>query len=155
MKCLVALAVCFVLACTSSALTLRRTSVAKCQIKSSGKDAPDTPTPSFFIPAADKKMYEEGMQQMLENMVGQAAAASGGTTDLSFKVECKDSNERDVTCAMCIYDEMSEDQTHKLVGQTLSVPLMNCMDGKFSHRTKMPNSEYHPVCYPQQKSATA
>ncbi|OEH79208.1 transmembrane protein [Cyclospora cayetanensis] len=105
------------------------------------------PLSSFFVPASDRAMYEEGLRDYLQQIGAQASELS---------VVCAPYlSSEPLTCQLCMYNEVSRDLKHVRHGQVLSSLLPQCMQGAFEQAFKMPLSQYHPICYPEEKTQQA
>lgn len=99
---------------------------------------------SFFVPANDRAMYEEGLKDYLQQIGAQPSELS---------VICTPYFSTDpIVCQLCLYNEVSRDLKHVRQGQVLSSLLPQCMQGTFEQAFKMPLSQYHPICYPEDKN---
>ncbi|PHJ22988.1 transmembrane protein, partial [Cystoisospora suis] len=117
---------------------VRETAVARCIFRTGDavRDASLTP---FYVPLSDAQMYEEGIKEYLSHVGSQAE---------QFSVVCVGTQEKEVKCELCLYNEVSEDRKHVRQGQVLDAMLLQCIEGKFSQGSAMTNSQYHPICYP-------
>ncbi|KAL8437989.1 hypothetical protein ACSSS7_000559 [Eimeria intestinalis] len=103
------------------------------------------PLSSFFVPASDRAMYEEGLKDYLQQIGAQPSELS---------VVCTPHLSTDaVSCQLCLYNEVSRDLKHVRQGQVLASLLPQCMQGSFEQALKMPHSQYHPICYPEENKA--
>ncbi|KAL8446227.1 hypothetical protein Emed_005182 [Eimeria media] len=100
------------------------------------------PLSSFFVPASDRAMYEEGLKDYLQQIGAQPSELSVVCTP-HLSVES-------VSCQLCLYNEVSRDLKHVRQGQVLASLLPQCMQGSFEQALKMPMSQYHPICYPEE-----
>jgi hypothetical protein len=125
----------------SLSLKLRRAQVAKCQFVTKDMDS-DSKLPPFYIPVGDKELYESGVKSLMTQL-----------GDDSLSVDCQDSFETNVQCSLCLYNDVSSDHLHVVQGQVMNVDMDGCMSGVFASGTRMPRSEYHPICYPATPSA--
>lgn len=117
---------------------VRETGVARCFFRT-GDAARDANLTPFYVPIDDRQMYEEGIRDYVAQM---------GASNDQFSVVCTETREKDVKCELCLYNEVSEDRKHVRQGQVLDTMLLECIEGKFSQGSIMPNSQYHPICYP-------
>lgn len=112
--------------------------VARCFFRTGDSERDSRLTP-FYVPLADKQMYEEGIRDYL--------AQIGSSSD-QVSVACVETKETDVECELCLYNEVSEDRRHVRQGQVLDTMLTECIEGRFKQGSTMANSQYHPICYP-------
>lgn len=103
-----------------------------------------SPLSSFFVPATDRAMYEEGLKDYLQQIGAQPSELSVVCTPYA--------SSEPVACQLCLYNEVSRDLKHVRQGQVLSSLLPQCMQGSFDQAFKMPLSQYHPICYPDEKN---
>ncbi|KAL8441548.1 hypothetical protein Emag_007091 [Eimeria magna] len=118
--------------------------VVRCSFITGGLQAGGggAPLSSFFVPSSDKAMYEEGLKDYLQQIGAQPSELS---------VVCKPYlSVESVPCQLCLYNEVSRDLKHVRQGQVLASLLPQCMQGSFEQALKMPLSQYHPICYPEE-----
>ena len=118
--------------------------VARCSFLTGAGGPQRAPLSSFFVPASDRAMYEEGLKDYLQQIGAQPS-------DLSVVCTPHISAEP-VTCQLCLYNEVSRDLKHVRQGQVLSSLLPQCMQGAFEQAFRMPMSQYHPICYPDERN---
>ncbi|KAL8439617.1 hypothetical protein Efla_003830 [Eimeria flavescens] len=125
-------------------------SVVRCSfLTGAGSRGPQggAPLSSFFVPASDRAMYEEGLKDYLQQI---------GAQPSELDVVCSPYvGSEAVSCQLCLYNEVSRDLKHVRQGQVLSSLLPQCMQGSFDQALKMPSSQYHPICYPEEKANEA
>lgn len=118
--------------------------VVRCSFVTGMGSPQGAPLSSFFVPASDRAMYEEGLKDYLQQIGAQPSELSVLCTPY-FSPE-------PVACQLCLYNEVSRDLKHVRQGQVLSSFLPQCMQGTFEQAFKMPLSQYHPICYPDDKN---
>lgn len=118
--------------------------VVRCSFVSGLGGSQKSPLSSFFVPANDRAMYEEGLKDYLQQIGAQPSELSVICTPYV--------SSEPVACQLCLYNEVSRDLKHVRQGQVLSSLLPQCMQGSFEQAFKMPMSQYHPICYPDDKS---
>eukprot|EP00918_Siedleckia_nematoides_P036226 GHVU01078721.1.p1 GENE.GHVU01078721.1~~GHVU01078721.1.p1 ORF type:complete len:204 (-),score=24.89 GHVU01078721.1:187-798(-) len=160
------------------ALRLRRPHVAKCTL-TTGPGSSKTASPAgvgavagdgassgelvFYVPVADKKLYESGVKTMAQSLAanregatassGSGAKAEGTNSSMAnMVVNCEDTFESNLSCALCLYNEVSSDRQQMVQGQVVQVALTQCMQGNFKNSPRMKSSDFHPICYPPKPS---
>lgn len=118
--------------------------VVRCSFVTGMGSPQGAPLSSFFVPASDRAMYEEGLKDYLQQIGAQPSELSVICTPY-FSTE-------PIACQLCLYNEVSRDLKHVRQGQVLSSLLPQCMQGTFEQALKMPLSQYHPICYPEDKN---
>lgn len=111
----------------------------------SGVEPATSSLSSFFVPASDRSMYEEGLKEYLQQI---------GSNPSELRVVCTPYQSTDaVSCQLCLYNEVSRDLKHVRQGQVLGASLHQCMLGTFDQASKMALSQFHPICYPEDREA--